>query len=273
MILINGAESSELAVTDRGLHYGDGLFETLAVTDGVPELWDRHLARLQQGCQRLHLPMPESDLLTAEVQQVCAGATCAVLKLVLTRGSGGRGYRPPSNPQITRIMSLHPWPDYPVSWYTQGVRLGVCQQRVSLNPDLAGIKHLNRLDQVLARAEWDRPDQAEGLMLDPAGRVIEGTMSNLFVVQDGRLLTPDVTQAGIAGVMRGLILDQAQTLGISCGIIDLELSDLSHTQEMFMCNSVIGIWPVQQLQEWMKYSVIGPQTTRLVAAVEQARKT
>ena len=271
MILINGIEAGALAATDRGLHYGDGLFETLAVSKGIPELWQQHLGRLQHSCQRLNLPMPDLELLRCEAKRVCSGADQAVLKLILTRGSGGRGYRPPLNPQVTRILSLYPWPDYPQSWWQQGILLGICRQRVSLNPSLAGLKHLNRLDQVLARAEWDHPDQAEGLMLDSEDRIIEGTMSNLFALQDGCLLTPDLSRAGVKGIMRDLILAQTGELGMAVQVTDLSLSDLARAQELFLCNSLIGIWPVRCLQGLADYPAPGPYTASLMSAIAEAR--
>lgn len=269
--LINGRAGQALAVTDRGLHYGDGLFETLAVSAGVPELWKRHLQRLSEGCQRLAIPAPEANLLWVEAERVCAGSVRAVLKIVITRGSGGRGYRSPEKPRPTRIVSLHAWPAYPPNWQQAGVAVRVCRHRLSLNPALAGLKHLNRLDQVLARQEWTDAEYAEGLMLDPFERVVEGTMSNLFLVRGGRLLTPDLSQAGIAGVMRGLIMDSAAALGVACGTVALTLADLRQADEVFLCNSVIGIWPVQRL-EAMSYAAPGPLTARLSEVIAEARR-
>lgn len=269
--LINGAATTEVAVTDRGLHYGDGLFETFAVNEGIPELWDRHMRRLQQGCQRLGIPLPDRKLLRTEAERVCAGAGHGVLKLILTRGSGGRGYRPPQHPQSTRIFSLYPRPVYPDSWQLEGVAVRVCRHRLSLNPVLAGLKHLNRLDQVMARSEWDDPAIAEGLMLDFSNRIIEGTMSNLFLVREGQLVTPDLTQTGINGVMRGLLMETAATLGIGCVLVNLTLEDLVRADELLLCNSVIGIWPVRRLEETF-YATPGPIVSRLQGAIDEARR-
>lgn len=268
--LINGAVTTGLAVTDRGLHYGDGLFETLAVSEGIPELWDRHMHRLQQGCRRLAIPLPDRAILQSEAQRICAGAGQAVLKLILTRGSGGRGYRPPPHPQPTRILSLHPRPAYPAGWQQDGVAVRLCRHRLSQNPALAGLKHLNRLDQVLARHEWDDPAIAEGLMLDGSNRIIEGTMSNLFLVREGQLVTPDLTQSGINGVMRGLIMETAATLGIDCVLADVTLEDLACADELLLCNSVIGIWPVRLLEETF-YAAPGPITGKLQEAIDKVR--
>lgn len=258
-------------MTDRGLHYGDGLFETFAVSEGIPELWDRHMWRLQQGCDRLTIPLPDMELLRTEAEWLCTGTRQAVLKLILTRGSGGRGYRPPQHPQPTRILSLYPWPDHPQSWRHEGVSVRVCRHRLSVNPVLAGLKHLNRLDQIMARSEWNDSTIAEGLMLDLSGRVVEGTMSNLFLMRDGQLITPDLSQAGINGVMRGLIIDTAADLGIACGFADLTLDDLFGADELLLCNSVIGTWPVRRL-EGTSYIAPGSITGKLQEAISEARR-
>lgn len=269
--LINGVAATEVAVTDRGLHYGDGLFETFAVGEGIPELWDRHMRRLRQGCERLDIPLPDMELLRTEAEQLCTGARQAVLKLIITCGSGGRGYRRPQHPQPTRIVSLHPWPDHPRSWRHEGVAVRVCRHRLSVNPALAGIKHLNRLDQVMARGEWNDSTIAEGLMLDPSDRVVEGTMSNLFLVRDGQLITPDLSRVGIGGVMRGLLIDTAADLDIACGLAELTLDDLFDADELLLCNSVIGVWPVRRLEE-RAYTAPGPITFRLQEAIGEARR-
>lgn len=263
MILINGVAADKVDALDRGLHYGDGLFETLAVRAGLPLLWQRHMQRLSASCRRLGLPPPDDSLLDKEAAQVCAGVTQGVLKIIITRGAGGRGYRPPAEPHPTRIVALYPWPDYPPA--TQGVVLRVCATRLARNPALAGMKHLNRLEQVLARNEWDDSGIAEGIMLDNEGRVISGVMSNLFLVKTGGLLTPDVTQCGVAGVMRGLILDIAARLDITARVSAVSLNDVLEADEVFVCNSLIGLWPVRQLAE-RRYAR-SPLSTCLAAEV------
>lgn len=270
MILVDGRPAETVTAADRGLQYGDGLFETLAVRRGRPELWDRHLRRLAGGCARLGLPAPDPATLAGEAAGLCRGVDRGVLKLLLTRGAGGRGYRPPPAPRPTRILSLHPWPDYPPAWWREGVVARVCRQPLSLNPALAGLKHLNRLDQVLARAEWDNPAVAEGLMLDPLGRVVEGTMSNLFLGRRGVLYTPRLDQAGVAGVMRALVLELAARQGLSCREVNVSLADLEAADEVFLCNSVVGLWPVRRL-EGKVYPAPGPLAARLTPILEEAR--
>ena len=266
-ILINGVEADCLDALDRGLQYGDGLFETLRIRAGRPCLWPAHLARLTQGCARLGIPMPAEGLLRREADQLCAGGGDGVLKIVLTRGSGGRGYRPPQVPEPTRLLAVFPAPDHPPENRTQGVTVRICDTRLGLNPALAGLKHLNRLEQVLARAEWDDPDIAEGLMQDIEGNIIEGTMSNLFVVQAGHLRTPELSRCGVAGVMRARVMAEAGALGIPVEEGRLGLDDLTGADELFLTNSVIGLWPVRRLQG-RDYAAPGPVTARLAAAVE-----
>lgn len=241
--LINGREATHIALSDRGLNYGDGLFETLAVVQGRARHWERHMARLGRGCERLGLPTPDLALLDEEAKRLCQGAERGVLKLLLTRGSGGRGYQPPDAVHPTRILSLYPNPAYPVEYARQGIRAHLCETRLARNPRLAGIKHLNRLEQVLARAEL-AGDYAEGVMCDTQGQVISGTMSNLFIVEEGTLVTPLLDQAGIEGITRERILESAALLGIPACIEGIDRQRLESASAIFFCNSVMGIWPV-----------------------------
>jgi 4-amino-4-deoxychorismate lyase len=234
-------------VTDRGFNYGDGLFETIAVFNGRPCLWEQHLTRLGEGCQRLAIPRPDASLLANEARTLCRGIERGVLKLVVTRGSGGRGYRPPVPATARRILSVHPWPAYPREYWEQGVRVRWCDTPLGLNPALAGVKHCNRLEQVLARAEWDDGAIVEGLMCDAEGRVICGTMSNLFVFSDGRLSTPALTRCGIAGVAREQVVAAAARLGIPCDVEDLTREQVAAADALLLSNALIGLWPVAAL--------------------------
>lgn len=265
MQLINGCESECLPVADRGLHYGDGLFETLAVRSGRPCHWSRHMQRMAEGCRRLGIPFPGEALLETEALRVCRGRERAVLKIVVTRGPGGRGYRPPQPVRPTRVVSVHEYPVYPDAYFTEGVRVRTCTTRWSVNPALAGIKHLNRLEQVLARAEWDDEMVAEGLMLDSEDRLVSGTMSNVFLVCDGALQTPALHASGVAGTTRARVMEQATGLGVACKARPLRGEDLAAAQELFLCNSLIGIWPVRQI-DGTAYAV-GPVTRRFLEAI------
>ena len=245
--LIDGVPADRIPVADRGLQYGDGLFETIAVVDGTPCLFDRHLARLREGCVRLSIPPPPEDELAAEALGLSRGVDRAVLKLILTRGEGGRGYRPPDPSRPRRILRLAPWPAYPDAWRSTGVRVRYCRTRLGHQPLLAGLKHLNRLEQVLARAEWNDLDIAEGLMLDLDGRVVEGTQTNLFVLQDGQLLTPALDRCGVAGVVRGLVLEAAWVLGFRVVEAALTPERLAAADALFLTSSLAGVWPVREL--------------------------
>ena len=242
-MLVNGDSADALPINDRGLLYGDGVFETVAVNLGHPLHWDRHLARLQKGCRRLGIVPPAQGLLKREASICCGSVDRAVLKVIVTRGIGARGYRTDDSMSPTRIMSLHPWPCYPAHYRQRGVSATVCKTRLAQNPQLAGIKHLNRLEQVMARREWEEEYQ-EGLMLDTDGWVIEGTMSNVFIIQDDTLITPSLNRAGIEGIMRERILAQSRALGIPVVVLDLSFEAVMSAQSMFFCNSLIGIWPV-----------------------------
>ncbi|MET0065501.1 MAG: aminodeoxychorismate lyase [Candidatus Thiodiazotropha sp.] len=248
-MLIDGLASEQVPVTDRGLQYGDGLFETIAVLEGCMPLWSRHMARLQRGEERLGFPITDKHLLEREAKQLCVGVERGIVKIILTRGSGGRGYRPPTASQPRRILGLHPWPEYPPAWYRNGVRVRVCETRLSRQPRLAGIKHLNRLEQVLARDEWDDPEIAEGLMFDDLGNLICGTQSNLFVLHGNDLLTPDLSQSGVAGVMRELVLASAAGLGLIARQVRLRVEDLENADGLFLTNAVWGVCPVSQVAE------------------------
>ncbi|MGH8615625.1 MAG: aminodeoxychorismate lyase [Gammaproteobacteria bacterium] len=243
-IIVNGKADDSVAALDRGLHYGDGLFETLAILDGAPQHWDSHIERLERGCSRLYLPSPPRDRLLVDAKRLCQGVKRGVLKIILTRGAGGRGYMPSSPGSLTRLVMSFPWPELPPQ-VGEGVTVRLCDTRLGLNPALAGIKHLNRLEQVLAQREWAKPDIAEGLMRDPEGNVIEGTMSNLFIVLDGRLMTPNLNRCGVAGIMRAFILATAQELGIEVVVAPLGVADLLRATEAFLCNSLIGLWPIR----------------------------
>lgn len=261
-ILINGQATDTLSALDRGLHYGDGLFETLAISKGMPVHWTRHLQRLLQGCDRLGFAAPDTAALTVEAQHLCAGQARAVLKIIVTRGAGGRGYRSAASAQPTRIMARYPWPDYPPTNARDGVHVRLCSTRLGSNPALAGVKHLNRLEQVMARAEWTDATIAEGLMFDQHDHVIEGTMSNLFLVRDGQLITAELTHCGVAGIVRGLVLERAAQQGIACSVRPVPRDELFGADELFLCNSLLGIWPVRAV-EAQRY-VPGPVTRALM---------
>ncbi len=249
MFLLNGQSADSIDLLDRGLHYGDGLFETIAVINEQPLCWAKHLQRLLSGCTRLKFDFNDAELLESEVISICKNVDRAVLKITVTTGIGGRGYKRSSTElKPTRLLAIHPWPEYPDNYSTQGIQVHLCSNRLGHNPGLAGIKHLNRLEQVLARNEWDDGNTMEGLMMDIDDNVIEGTMSNLFVVYpDKKLITSDLSLCGIQGIVRQYILDNCAELAYTSDVKKLSLDDVYAGSEMFFCNSIAGIMPVRQL--------------------------
>lgn len=274
MYLVNGQASALIGAADRGFQYGDGLFETIAINDRHAVFLDRHLRRLQAGCQKLLIPIPDIGQLLAEIGTVCQAAPAsgqAVLKLVITRGVGGRGYRQPETIAPTRVISLHPFPDYPDAYQKQGVVTRFCHTRLGISPALAGLKHLNRLEQVLARAEWSSPDIQEGIMLDCNDKVIEGTMSNLFYGQNNALHTARLTRSGVAGILRQLVIEICQRQNLTLIEHDYRAADLLAAEEIFLTNAIIGVWPVKQIDG--RHFPIGALTRTIQTGLAQLRAT
>ncbi len=243
-ILINGKPGNQIPVTDRGLHYGDGLFETIAVKSGKLLCWEEHLARLLASCKQLKLHVEDVQILTDEANSLAQGIESGVIKIIVTRGSGGRGYAPPVETDTTRIVCRYPASHFPAQTVDDGIAVRICSTRYGHQPALAGMKHLNRLEQVMARAEWTDEHIAEGIVLDIDDNVIEGTMSNVFLVINGTLITPDLTQCGINGVIRQKLIEHAEVT-----IRQVSLQELHSAEEVFLCNSVIGLWPVTRIND------------------------
>lgn len=246
--LINGQAITSLAIDDRAIHYGDGLFETIALKHGVMAFWLEHYQRLVMGCRRLKFPTPEEAVLLQEIDVVKQNADWAVIKIIISRGASERGYRIPKNCKTKRIVQCYPFPQVPQLYYQQGIRACFCKTPVSENAYLAGIKHLNRLDNVLASSEWNDENIAEGLMCNVFGQVIQGTKSNLFCVKENVLFTPALSSAGIQGIMRAQVLLWAQQNNITINIGSITPKELLAQDEIFVCNSILGIWPVTNLE-------------------------
>ncbi|MFT5574154.1 MAG: 4-amino-4-deoxychorismate lyase [Cryomorphaceae bacterium] len=246
-VLINGQPGDQISVHNRGLLYGQSLFETIAIADGQACLLTEHMQRLQSGAQILGLPIEPSAIID-EINQLAAGQQKAVIRVTLTMGAGGRGYLNPAEPESQRIVSLHEYPQYPIENWQKGIKLGLSNIRLGHQPALAGLKHGNRLEQILARSEWP-DDCAEALLLDQSGNVVEATQSNIFIIKNNNLLTPKLELAGVAGVLRGFVLANANKVGVQAELVSLSLSDIEQADAVFLCNSVIGLWPVKQFQD------------------------
>jgi 4-amino-4-deoxychorismate lyase len=239
VILVDGIAGASIAPDDRGICYGDGVFETILFVRGRAPLWSRHMARLSESCTRLQLPAAEVELLAREAAHVSAGLARAVVRITITRGAGQRGYTIPNAARITRIVAAAAAPEIPADWYDRGIRVRICALRLGEQPALAGIKHLGRLEQVLARAEWNDETISEGILCDTHGRVIGASAANVFAMIDGRLVTPALQRCGVAGVARAEVLARHE-----CEVRDLAMEELLRADEVFLSNSVRGIVPV-----------------------------
>ncbi len=245
--LINGEPCDTISVNERGFLYGDGVFRTLRLSGGKALHWPRHYAKLAADCSALDLACPSETLLQEELSRLTGNVLEGVVKITVTRGTGPRGYRPPQPSTGTHLLSLSDAPRFPEHFGDAGISVHLCRLRLGHQPRLAGIKHLNRLENVLATMEWDDPSIAEGLLLDQAGYVIEGVRSNVFLVKQGSLSTPDLSRCGVAGVQRDRVLAWAKQRGVECRIRNISLDELLLADEIFMVNSVHGLWPVKEL--------------------------
>ena len=270
--LINGVaadpRSGTIAPLDRGFQYGDGVFETLAAVGGEGRDVDAHLARLARGAQLLGIPEPDSDRIREELYRLAPEQGRAVLKVLYTRGIGGRGLAPPAEAAPTRVVLRLPWPDQPPEWWQEGVRAITCHTRQVSGEALDGrIKHMNRLGQIRARMEWTDPGIAEGLLRDDAGWMVEGTVTNILRVRDGRLETPAMGSAGLAGITRDRILTLARERGTPTVTKPLTRSDLFDADELGLTNSLVGLWPVREL-DGEPFAAPGPVLGALQQALE-----
>lgn len=252
-------------VTDRGFALGDGLFETIAVRDGAPRFWQAHADRLLDGCRRLSIPAPSIDGLAHELERVRGDAPSGTARITVTRGPGPRGYAPPPEPTPTRVVGFYPAataaaskPRFTLRW---------CHTRLALQPALAGLKHLNRLEQVLARAEWSDPVIDEGIMLATDGRVVECVMSNLFLVTDHTLVTPALDECGVSGVMRRQVLEAAGREGIDTEVRRVEPDEVERSSAVFVTNAVRGIVTVERIDD-LQYSADEPVVRHLMDCLE-----
>ncbi len=257
LIWVDGEQADSLPLPDRGLALGDGLFETLLLLDGRPVFPDYHLERLRRGLARLAFVGSEGLLAAAgraiEVASAVAGRGVAALRLTLTRGAGPRGYRVPEQVTPRLISELSASPSDPRRWALP-IHLGLLSASCSDQPRLAGIKHLNRLDQVLAASEcagqaaWD-----EGVMLNQQGQVVSAIAANLFALCDGQLLTPALARCGIEGTRRRAVMERwAPALGLPVLVTDLHPAELEQADELFICNALTGVRAVASLgqRQW-----------------------
>jgi 4-amino-4-deoxychorismate lyase len=264
--LVDGVAADRVSVLDRGLHFGDGVFETIACLHGRPRFLALHLERLAQGCRLLGFPPPAAAALRSEIERLAGAQERAIVKLIVTRGPALlRGYAVSGRERATRVAIRYPWPVEETAWQQQGVSVRVAAMRLGENPALAGVKHCNRLEQILARREPAGAAAAETLLLSQSGRLVSGTMTNVFLVdgppQAPRLRTPAIDLCGVAGVMRRVVLREAARAGMAATECALWPADLAAAAEVFLTNARVGIWPVGRLGE--RTLAPGPVTRRL----------
>jgi 4-amino-4-deoxychorismate lyase len=235
-------------LTDRGLHYGDGLFETIACREGVPRFLGEHLSRLALGCERLAIGLASRRQVIDEIERLAAGRDRAIIKVLVTRGPAtARGYAPRGDERASRIVLRYGWPEEAPRRASEGVAVRIADLTLAENPRLAGLKHLNRLEQVLARAELAGTALDEALLLSSSGYLVSGTMSNVFIVSAGRIATPRLDRCGVEGVMRRVVMRAAGEAGLTVQEARITRRDVETADEIFLTNARIGIWPVRAL--------------------------
>lgn len=250
--LINGSFDQTISPLDRGFAYGDGVFRTMLMRNGLPDFWPTHYQKLVADCSAIGIVCPSAELLMSDLQQLFSVDEIAVAKIIITRGEGTRGYTPPAITAPTRVVIKSKMPDYPQDNFSVGVNLCICNTRLAIQPKLASIKHLNRLENVLARMEWQDANVAsgivEGILLDMEDHVIECTSANIFARFGDKLVTPDLSFCGIAGITRQHILDIAHTLSLAPIVEKFDLNKLYQADEMIISSSLYGAWQVLSIQ-------------------------
>lgn len=251
---VNGKLVSGIAPTNRGFAYGDGIFRTMRLLNGELQDWPLHYQTLVADCSKIQIVCPSAELLMQEFKYLMASSddqawSSGIVKIIITRGEGARGYAPPAVCEPTRILIQSPLPVYPAEIYGTGVALYTCQTRLAAQPLLAGIKHLNRLENVLARAELKDPRFFDGVLRDYDQHVIEAVSGNLFISKDGLVMTPTLDHCGVAGVMRQKIIDWYKTRGQAVVSTTLFLENLLAADAVVVANSVYGVLQVTQIDE------------------------
>ena len=270
MFFINGKPQSDLPADDRATQFGDGCFTTARVVDGQVHLLSAHLQRLRDACQRLMIPFSDWSVLEQEMVTYAAGHQHAVLKVLLSRGSGGRGYSGSACTHPTRILSISAWPAHYQRWREQGITLTLSPVRLGRNPLLAGIKHLNRLEQVLIRTHLEQTDADDALVLDSDGWLTECCAANIFWRQGSDVFTPRVDQAGVNGIMRQHCIRLLAASDYTLREVNAPEPALAEADEVIICNALMPVIPVRAYGElrWSArelYHFLAPRCEQLIA--------
>lgn len=245
--LVNGSFNQAISPFDRGFAYGDGVFRTLKMVNGLPEHWPQHYQKLVADCAVIGIVCPSAELLMDDFQQLFSVDEIAVAKVIITRGEGERGYKVPAITMPMRVITKSAMLQYAKANYQQGVNLHICETRLATQAKFAGIKSLNRLENVMARMEWQDDTLFDGVQLNQQNEVIECTMSNIFIRQGDSLVTPNLTQCGVAGITRQRIIGLAEPLQIAVKVAKISLSQLIEADEVIICNSLFGAFQVHQI--------------------------
>lgn len=260
--IINGSFNHHITPLDRGFSYGDGVFRTMKMRGGLPLNWPLHYQKLVADCAAIGIVCPSAELLMRDFEQLFTLQDADkqaenVAKIVITRGEGERGYQPPAVTSPTRVVIKTSLPQYLATYDEAGVTLTLCQTQLSAQGKLAGVKHLNRLENVLARMEWRDEAIFDGLLLDQHHHVIECTMSNVFMRVGNTLFTPDLSQCGVAGVTRQCVLNVAHVLNLKPEITSFTFEDVLKADEVMICNSLFGCYQVTRMldQTWPMQSM------------------
>lgn len=264
-VWVNGEARNTVEVNDRGLSYGDGLFTTILVNDGHCCLLDKHLKRLQDGITRLAIKQIDFAILIAQLSQVAGELKAGVIKVTITRGVGQRGYSSVACDNPTIIVISSTLPDHYQRLRQSGINLGVSTIPLGLNPVTAGLKHLNRIEQVLIRQQIDHENWDDAIVLDCQGYVVETGIANLFWVKDNDLYTPSLDLAGVEGVMRSFVLDKAKDLGLAINIDRYRLGSVMDADEVFVTNSLMQLVPAKKIEE--RHYPLGQVTSSLMGLV------
>lgn len=257
--LITDLDDTQPDIQDRALHYGDGLFETMLLESEKIPFWDLHYRRLSESAQRLSIKCPDKAWFEKQLEAYLDLKKNLVIKILLSRGSGGRGLMLPD--ELTPNIYLLHYP-YAKSDKIQHVKAIISEITLPKNKNLAGLKHLNRLDYVMATQALNRlPDYNEAILCDDDGYIIEGIVHNVFFVKNNEICTPDLSDCGVEGICRQLIIKKLKNKNIDVNIGRFSIESILTASECFFCNSVQGIRPVILIQD--KVLGIGPVSQQL----------
>ena len=256
----NNEPVEHVSISDRAFQYGDGLFETIAIREHKPRLWEYHVQRLAKGCARLRISMPDEDDLLQNLhdalRQGRAATAYCMAKIIVSSGAGLRGYGRNVAAEPAVFFGVFEATREPPEFYRDGVNIVLCKTHLATKSVTAGLKTLNRLEQVLARSELTDSGAFEGLTLDADGNVICGTMSNVFFVANNKIITPSLDDCGVEGVMRRHIMTTLSEHELAVDIGTLHSTDLQDVDEVFVANSQFGVMPVKSCGD-LKWPVGG----------------